>query len=258
MCTKWYFDNLVLDANVSPSTENAQFPASNIADPRRTKVFRSLADTAHVYFDFGAAEEIDSVILVDHTLHGFGIATASLELNTVASWSSGAPVTIPITVDDANGIAFGKHSSVVNYRYAKLILTSDLDYCELSKVFIGKERVISAVTDFDYPLGFKRNSAGTKTKNRYNQTFVDEVATFRSITGALKVMTNDEMDVISELDKICSNVRPFFLRFDSGEVELLNDNDEMSGYFMLANEISFQKIRGNYWETGQMTFEEAG
>lgn len=258
MCTRWYFNNLAEDATLSPSTENALFPATNIQDPRRTKVFRSLSNSSHVYFDFGAAEEIDSIVLVDHLLNGFGFTAATLELNSVPTWTSGAPVSIAVEIDQENGIAFGKHTSIVNYRYAKLLLTSSLGYCEVSKVFIGKEEVISSQVDFSYPLNFSRRNSSTIAKNRYNQAFVDVLPSFRQISGSIMTMTKDEVDVLLELDKICSIDRPFFIRFDEDEATLLNDNDVMAGYFRLSDELRFQLVAGGYWNCAGVSMEEAG
>lgn len=256
-CTKWYYNNLVTDASMSASSENALFPLSNISDIRRTKVFRSLTNADHIYFDFGSAEPIDSIVLVDHIFNGFGISTASLELNNVPTWTSGAPVTIAVTIDATNGIGFGKHISTVNYRYAKLLLTSSLSYCELSKIFIGKEAIISDAIDFDYPLKFKRDDKAIISKNRYNQAFVDEVFKVKTITGNLNTMNRDEVDVCLEMDKICSITRPLFVRFEQSVNSLLNDNDELSGYYMFKNEIDLSLVRGGYWN-GTISLEEAG
>lgn len=257
MCTKWYFNNLALDANLSPSTENALFVAENIQDTRRTRVWRSNTNADHIYFDFGAAENIDSIVMVDSLFNGFGFTTASLELNSVATWTMGAPVTIAVTIDTDNGIAFGKNSSVVSYRYAKLILTSTLGYCEVSKIFLGVEQEVSAQVDFTYPLKFGYEDKATVSKNRYNQLFVDEVKRFKSISGSINTMTNAEVDVLMQLDELCSVTKPFFVRFDQAAVNLLNDNDKLSGYYRLSKEPEFTLSSGNYWNTS-LDLEEVG
>lgn len=257
MCTKWYYNNLATSANLSPSSENALYPAENIQDTRRTRVWRSTTNTDHIYFDFGSAENLDSIVLVDSLFNGFGFTTASLELNSVATWTSGAPVTISITIDNTNGIAFGKHSSTVNYRYAKLILTSTLGYCEVSKVFIGVEREVSAQVDFSYPLKYSNQDKSIVAKNRYNQIFVDSIYRFKQISGQINTMTNSEVDVLIELDNLCSTTKPFFVRFDQAAVNLMTDNDVMAGYYRLTKELEFSLSSGNYWNTS-IDMEEVG
>jgi len=257
MCTKWYFNNLAIDANLSPSSEKALYPAENIQDTRRTRVWRSTTNTDHIYFDFGSAEDLDSIVLVDSLFNGFGFTTASLELNSVATWTMGAPVTIAITIDTNNGIAYGKHSSVVSYRYAKLKLTSTLGYCEVAKVFLGVEQEVSAQVDFSYPLKFGHDDKAVIAKNRYNQIFVDEVKRFKNISGNINTMTKDEVDVMLDLDSQCSITKPFFVRFEQTEANLLNDNDQMSGYYRLTKELGFDLTSGGYWNCS-VDMEEVG
>jgi hypothetical protein len=244
-CTKFYFRNLALDAVITPSTENAQFPASNIADARRSKVFRSTTNSDHIYFDFGAAESIDSFFMVGHTFDGLGIVTASLELNNVATWTSGAPVTIPITIDTENDMAFGDVGTPGNYRYAKLIITSTLGYCEIGKIFIGLGSDLGTENDFQYPLSIKFSNNSTIQRNRYGQKFIDEIREQKIFGGEMRSMTNDEVEEIHDLARQCSTTKPFFMRISN--VNVFNDTDRLSGYYYLRDEPEFTFDRGGYW-----------
>lgn len=244
-CSKFYFNNLALDAILTPETENAQFPVENIKDARRTKVFRSTSNSDFIYFDFGSAEPIDSVFLVGHSIDGVGFTTASLELNNVATWTSGAIATIPITIDTANNLAFGELVASVNARYAKLILTSTLGYCEVSKIFIGVGENLGTENDFSYPLNVTFANNSTVQKNRYGQRFVDEVNEQKRFKGDLRTMTNAEVEVIHDLARQCSNTKPFFLRISN--VNIFNDNDRINGYYYLTSEPQFSYESGGFW-----------
>jgi hypothetical protein len=246
MCTKFYFNNLVPEAIVNPSTENALFPASNILDDRRTKVFRSTTNSDHVYFDFGAAESIDSFVAVGHTLNGFGYSTVSLELNNVATWTSGALATISVTIDTLNDIAHGSLVTPVNARYAKLIMTSTLGYCEVSKIFIGRMEEIGT-NDLAYPLKFQMNNLGIVSKNRLGQKFFDSIASQKQFSGSIDAMTNDEVDVIYDLANQCSFDAPFFIRIEDASV--FNDNDRVAGYYYLKDDPVFTYTQGGFWST---------
>lgn len=248
MCTKFYYNNLLESAVVNPSTENAHFPASNILDPRRTKVWRSTTNADHVYFDFGAAEPIDSIVMVGHIINGFGFTTASLELNNVATWTSGAIATIPVTIDTINGIANGELVTPVNARYAKLILTSTLGYCEVSKTFIGIKEEIGTANDFTYPLKIRWDDLASISKNRYGQLFVDEVTMQKSFSGAINTMTNDEVELVYDLFKQNSITRPFFMRIETATI--FNDNDRVAGYYYLEKEPEFNYVSGGFWNVG--------
>jgi hypothetical protein len=244
-CTKFYFNNLALDAVLTPETENAQFPVENIQDARRTKVFRSTSNSDFIYFDFGSAEPIDSIFLVGHTLDGLGFTTASLELNSVATWVGSPGATIAITVDSANNIAFGELGSPVTFRYAKLILTSTLGYCEVSKIFIGVGENLGTENDFSYPLNVTFANNSTIQKNRYGQRFVDEINEQKKFSGDLKTMTNAEVEVIHDLARQNSNTKPFFLRISN--VNVFTDNDRVNGYYYLTSEPQFSYESGGFW-----------
>jgi hypothetical protein len=253
MCTKFYFNNLVSGSVLNPSTENAQFPAENILDSRRTKVFRSNTNSDHVYFDFGAAEPIDSFVAVGHIIDGFGFVSASVELNNVATWTTGAIATIAVTIDNVNGIAHGELVSPVNARYAKLIMTSTLGYCEVSKVFIGVKEEVGTDNDFTFPLTFQMDNRASVQKNRYGQRFVDEITTSKKFRGDLKTMTNDEVDMVYDLANQNSFTKPFFMRIEDAEV--FNDNDRVNGYYYLTEDPSFSYDNGGFWSTS-LSLEE--
>lgn len=252
-CTKFYFNNLTDDAVLTPSTENAQFPAENIQDARRTKVWRSTSNSDHIYFDFGSVEPIDSCFMVGHSLNGLGFTGASLELNNVATWTSGAIATIPLTLDAENNLAFGELVNSVNARYGKLILTSTLGYCEVSKIFVGLGENTGTENDFSYPLSVTFSNNATIQKNRYGQRFVDEVNEQKRLTGEIKTMTNAEVEVIHDLARQNANTKPFFLRISN--VNIFSDSDRMSGYYYLLNEPTFTYESGGFWSV-QLNMEE--
>lgn len=245
-CTKFYFNNLALDAVLTPETENAQFPVENIQDARRTKVFRSTTNSDYIYFDFGSAEPVDSCFLVGHTLDGLGFSgSATLELNNVATWTSGAIATITLTLDTANNLAFGELVASVNARYAKLILNSTLGYCEVSKIFIGVGENLGTENDISYPLNVTFANNSTIQKNRYGQRFVDEINEQKKFSGDLKTMTNAEVEVIHDLARQNSNTKPFFLRISN--VNVFTDNDRVNGYYYLTSEPKFTYESGGFW-----------
>lgn len=247
MCTKLYHNNLVPLANLIPSSENALFPAENIQDARRTKVFRSNTNSDHLYLDFGAAESIDAFLCVGHIINGLGVSTVSVELNNVATWTSGAIATIAVTLDSLNNIGFGSLVTPVNARYAKIIMTSTLGYCELSKVFIGRMNEIGT-NDFNYPLAFSLDNKATIARNRYGQKFVDEIATQKTFKGDISAMTNTECEVIYDLVNNVSTTKPFFMRIEGAQV--FSDPNRVAGYYYLKSEPTFTYSTGGFWSIG--------
>lgn len=247
MCTKFYYNNMADVAVMTPSTENAQFPVENIQDGRRTKVFRSTSNSDYIYLDLGAAEAIDSFVTVGTPLDGFGVSSISVELNNVATWTSGALATISVTIDNLNNIAFGSLVTPVNARYAKIIMTSTLGYCELGKIFLGEMNEIGT-NDFAYPLKYQMNNLTSVSKNRGGQKFFDVVPSQKIFSGSIDAMTNTECDVIYDLANYVSFDRPFFFRIEDAQV--FSDNNRVSGYYYLKDDPVFNYSAGGFWSVG--------
>jgi len=252
MCTKFYWNNLVESAVIDPSTENALFPVENIQDDRRTKVFRSTTNSDHVYLDFGAAEPIDSFVSVGHTVNGFGVSSISVELNNVATWTSGALATITVTIDNVNGVAFGSLVTAVNARYAKIIMTSTLGYCELGKVFIGEMSEIGT-NDFSYPIKYQMNNLGSVQKNKLGQKFFDLQQSQKTISASIDAMTNTEVEVIHEMANSVSFDKPFFMRVEGAQI--FSDSERVSGYYYLKDDPVFNDNQGGFWSV-ELAMEE--
>jgi hypothetical protein len=225
----------------------------NIQDDRRSKVFRSTTNSDHVYFDFGAAEPVDSFVAVGDYINGLGFTAASLELNNVATWTMGALATIPITIDAVNQIAFGKIVTAVNARYAKLILTSTLGYCEVSNIFIGMEDEIGT-NDFQFPLAYKENNSAIVQTNRFGQKFIDEINVRKSFKGSIASMTNAECEIIYDMVNDRSSTKPLFMRIQDAQVFL--DGNRTAGMYYLATDPEFAYTQGGFWAVS-LELEEA-
>lgn len=249
---RFYVYNEIENGVLTASSENASFPLENLKDGRRTKVYRSNSNSDHIILDMGGFKPIDSFCMVDHTLHGFNLASLTLELNSTNNWTSPA-LSIPITIDYENGIALYEFATPVSYRYARLVMTSTSGYCELSKVFIGLRSTYAEV-DFSYPLNFQINDLSTVTKNRYGQRFIDEVATQRVIKAKIDYIPKANIDDFLDWLGIVSNTRPFFINFDNGQ--MANNVNRFNGYYYLGSEPSLTLTTGNYWSL-DLTLEEA-
>jgi len=242
MSTKFFALNQVESAIITPSTVNAQFPASNLKDPRRTKVFRTTAGSGFVVFDFGESVDIDSFLICDNGREGFNLSSLTFKVNNVNSWVT-PMFTSPVVLDYVFGLGKVQTPTVLSARYVRLDFTSPEDFCEISNVFIGKMSEI--LTDVTYPIDFKQNNLAVVAKNRLGQRFVDEIATAKEVGVSLAFLTKDEMDAVFEVLDYCSNTRPLWLIFDS--TEITNNNNRIGGYFYLKDDPQLQYVAGNFW-----------
>jgi hypothetical protein len=252
MTIRFYVYNEFENGVLSASSENATFPLSNLKDDRRTKVYRSITNSDSMVLDMGSIKPIDSFCMVSHTFSGFNLSSLTLELNNVNTWTS-PPVSIPITIDYVNGIALYEFNATVNYRYARLVLSSTSGFCELSKCFLGLRSVYADV-DFSYPLNFQVNNLSTVVKNRYGQRFIDEIGTQRIIKAKIDYVPRESIDSFMDWLNLVSNTKPFFINFDNGQLAV--DVNRFNGFYYLSTEPTLNLTSGNFWSL-DLTLEEA-
>jgi len=244
------YENLIKSATITPSTVSAQYPVANLVDDRRSKVYRSTANSDSIVIDLGSAKDLNAFAIV-HNGTSFGVNTVTLELNSSDSWASPA-VSQVITLDTTHGVGYHIFGSTQTYRYARIVLTSTLGYCEVSKIFLGKYASIGELT-FEYPIKYKQNNNSTVTKNRLGQRFIDLINTQKEISGSISTMTKEELAPLLTMLDYTSFTLPIWLIFPEGNIT--TDNDRINGYYYLKDDPTLNFVVGNYWNT-ELSFEE--
>lgn len=249
---KFYSSNLLDQALLTPSSQNLLFPVTNLNHPFRTKVFRSTSNTSNLVMDFGETSEMDSILVVDDPRNGFGVSTITLELNTVNTWTTPAFSQV-LTMNTYQGLAYAEFP-LKTYRYARLVMTSTLGYCELSKFFIGKAIGFESGMGIDLGWNFADKELSTVKENRYGQKFVDVVARQRQMSFSINTMTKDELDQVFEVYDSKGITEPFFVRI--GTDGMINDKDRFAGMFYLNSIPSITNKAFGLYDIS-MTLEEA-
>jgi len=246
------YDNLVKKSTIITNTENAQFPADNIKDDRRSKVYRSTGNTAQVVFDFGIARDVNTFAIVSSSLDSFGFTDLTLEFNTSDTWDS--PIySEPISFSMIHGFGYVVLPETINLRFARLVATNTAGYCEIGKVFFGVYAEIGQLS-FEYPIAFRQNNNAIITKNRLGQRFVDEINTQKEISGNISTMTKEEFSPLLDILDYCSVTIPLWLIFPEGNIT--EDNQRLNGYYYLKDEPLMRFEVGNYWSV-TLNLEEA-
>lgn len=244
------YNNLIKTAALTPSTVSAQYPVANLVDDRRTKVYRSTTNSDNIEIDLGSAQDINAFSIV-HNGTAFGVSTVTLELNSTNVWTSPA-VSQVITLDTTHGFGYHIFNIDQNYRYARIVLTSSLAYCEVSKIFLGKYASIGELT-FEYPIKYKQNNNSSVTKNRLGQRFIDLINTQKEISGSISTMTKEEVAPLLSMLDFTSFTLPIWIIFPEGNIT--TDNDRINGYYYLKDDPTLSFVIGNYWNT-ELNFEE--
>lgn len=223
-CFKIYSDNLVDQATIVASSENALFPVSNLQDPRRSKVYRSTSNSDNVVLDFQESSEVNGIFIVADKRAGFGVSTVTIEFNGTDSWGSPAEsVSVPFST--VHGIGYVELPTTISYRFARIVLTSSLGYCELSKVFIGKDIGLTRSIGFGWTL--KDEELSQKQKNRYGQTFVDVILRQKIIGFALRNLQKEDLALINNMLDYVGETKPFYIRL--GDNSMVDDYRRFSG-----------------------------
>lgn len=223
-CFKIYDHNLIDQATITCSSENALFPASNLKDPRLSKVYRSTSNSDSLVLDFQETSEINGIFVVASKRDGFGVSTVTIEFNATTNWASPA-VTVSVPLSIKHGIGYVELDTTIAYRFARIVLTSSLGYCELSKVFIGKDIGLTRTIGFGWTI--KDEDLSKKQKNRYGQTFVDLVLRQKVIGFALKNMQKEDLAIINEMLDRVGETGAFYIRL--GDETMVDDYRRFSG-----------------------------
>lgn len=243
MTMRFYVNNLVKSATITPSEVNAQFPVSNLKDDRRTKVYRSNTASCNIVFDFGITSEIDSIALVDSNISSFGFTSATIELNATDVWSSPS-VSQSLTIDTDTGWINYNWTSIQNYRFARLVLTNGTAPIEVSKIFLGKATYLEGVC-FGYPINFKYDNRSSSIQNRYGQKFIDEINTQKLLDGSIPSLNKTELDTVLEVLDYASFTKPIWLNLDASN--FLNTPNRVCGYYYLSDDPELTLQAGNFW-----------
>lgn len=224
-----YSDNLLHQSIISASSENLLFPLSNLKDPRRSKVFRSNTGSDSIVLDFEETSEVDSFIMTDNKLTGFGVSTITLEFNGTNEWSSPAATEV-VSFSPIHGVGFAEFTTK-SYRFCRIVMTSTLGFCELGKIFIGKKLDIGRSINFGWTI--KDNELSNKQVNRYGQIFTDLIMRQKTISASMSLLDKDQLDKIFSWLDLVGETKPFFIKL--GCDNMINDYRRFSGMVYLSD-----------------------
>lgn len=228
--TVFYAYNLVDDAIITASSENASFPASNLQDSRRTKVFRSTSTSCNIVLDIKTAEPVDSFAISENPTYGFGFITPiTIEANATNEWTSPAFSTTLTASDLDQEHGFGyKEFTSQEYRFWRLSFNGS-SYVEVSNFFLGSKIDLST-NDFDVQFSFSDEDIVSSETNNYGQRFFDDWGKQRSLLTTISYMNKTEVDLFLEMYDHNRTIKPVYIRFDC---DILNEINRFNGPYFL-------------------------
>lgn len=241
MGTKFYQNGsnlaLSLSTTITASNEDANFPASNITDPRTTKVWKSTSGTANIVLDFGSALAVDTILVIPSSLTSpaFGYDSITIEAHTSDVWTSPSFST-SLTPNSTFGFGF-KEFTAETYRYWRLTYTVSSGNIEVSKLFIGSATTLTT-NGIDFGWSFHEEDRSRVTENRYGQRFVDVINDQKAIAASIKTMNKAELDIVANMFNSHNAGQPLWIVIDTQENNI-NDLERTAGYFYLKGRPKF-------------------
>lgn len=223
-------DNVVLSA----STSNTNFPVSNLADPRRTRVWRSNGVAAageSVVIDLQSAEEIDSFAIVFDPASGIKYsetAVIRLQANATNSWATPA-VNVVVTPDDERQVLTHFFTSAEEYRYWRVLIVdvgNPYGYIEIPKILLCKATVLAQNPEIGWTYSVDDDSRVTRTP--YGQEYVDNYNIKRGFKFNFKAMSFDDFEDLLQIYERLGNAGHLAICLDT--TSLMFDKDRFFLY----------------------------
>ncbi len=231
--------------NISCTSENVSYPLSNLKHPFSSKVFRSTATSDSVVFDFGSVQSVDSIAVRSTYQSGWGHGDLTIEANGTDEWSSPA-YTSTLSVDVNKDIAFTLLETAVNYRFWRITGTDLSNVFELSSVFIGLMLMPERNIDFNWSFDSKDLS---KIKyNRYGQKFIDVIASTKSMTASIKLLSSTGMKDLLEMSEYLGTTKDLWVIVDN-DASFSDSKELFAGQFYLKKKLKFINISFGLYNT---------
>jgi len=244
---KWNIFNLVDqdETDITASSENAFFPASNLKHPFSTKVFRSETGTAtaSIVFDFKTVENVNAILIRSDIANGWGFTgNLTIEANIADSWGTPAYSTT-LGYDATFNVAAKYLDTAETYRYWRITATGT-SYLELANIFIGE--YFEAGKNISMPMKYEDRSLDKVSTNKFGQDFITENGTVRYISGDIKMLDKDEMKLLLDQFNYAGTSKPIWVTLDPLE-QFSSDVELFSGQFRLTKKPVYDNIVYNYY-----------
>jgi hypothetical protein len=187
---QFFYNNLFDSATLTASSEDSDFPASNLQHAFRTKVWRTAgatAGTANLVIDHGSAKAVTAIILTNYNWAS-APGTFDLEFNATDAW--GAPsATVDLTsVFAVTPDTYGNRNVILStfasksYRYNRLNIVyspgaTPTDW-DLGRIFIGT--YFEPTNDYRYQHSEKIIDPSYISQSVGGQDHVDEISKYRT------------------------------------------------------------------------------
>lgn len=249
-------DNLVLSSTLTSSTENVNFPLSNLKNILRSKRFRTISNTTQsITIDMGSAKDVDSVILLfakEGNLTFSGSEVITIQANATDVWTT--PSIDQVMTLSQYRQASHYFSTTESYRYWRVTITdpsSSSSYIELGKIVIGKSLDIQCAQN-GFIMAYDDNTK--RQTNDYGTAYADIFPVIKTMNIDYNVLDYDTITMLENVFLSVGSYIPVFMCLD--EMELLFNKDHLSIYGLFSDKFSATHINYNLFNSSGFKITE--
>lgn len=205
------------DTDISVSSANAQYPASNLKEDHSTKTVQSAEgiDELDITLDFKTQEEVDTVLIRSNALETLGHnALVTIEANFIDDFSA-PPFSTTLTVDPRYGIGAAEFTEVT-YRYWRLRFVTGGDQVSVSNVFIGKKIELED-NNIDFGWKYRIKDRSNFRRNKYGQRFINSRNKIKNISAQFNYLNQEELEALIDIIEENGETIPIWLIVDKDE-----------------------------------------
>lgn len=240
---------------ITATTENANFPVSNLARFSRSRVWRSTSVTAvqRIVFDLRTTEEIDSFVVLFNPMQGEGVkfsegAVIKLQANATNVWSAPA-VNVTLSIDEGYDVITHFFATAQTYRYWALEITdigNAYGYIEIAKIILAKGTQLGQAPEIGFTdtLTDQSNIAETPYGHRYADVFPSR----RRLEFNYSALAEDDIETLQNIFARVGQVTPIALALDP--TATLFDKDRFFLYGYLTEKFQGTNRFYSYFDSG--------
>lgn len=252
-------DNYItMDATqISASTENLNFPLSNLKNPLRSKYFRTTSpDDQSIVFDLITTEDINSVVILFPKENGIKLTNAvniRIQANATNNWTSPA-VDQVLSIDNNYEVISHFFTSNQSYRYWRLFVddpTNPYGYIEIGMVWIGlSENIQNAQNGFKWVY----TDLTKVDKTPFNHRYYDRYPKVTSLEFDYQFLDESQIQVLEDIFRRNGTSEPVLIVLDESEVVF--DKDRFLIYGNMNNQFGMSHVRYDIFNQDGMRVEE--
>lgn len=236
------YNNLIDVNTITPSTEDSDYPASNLQEIHLTSTWRTTALTAQtlvINAGSGNVMSANCIVIANHNLSGS--ASISIQAATADSWGSPAA---SAAVAWRDGIIVFYFASDLSFQYYRLLLDDQANtdgYLEMGRVSLAEFMEFDPSSISNFVIEDVRTDSVADTIT--NQMYADQGVGYRTFEYRFPHTSFTNFDKVRTLWDTVGRHKPFFfMNFTSRFTEI------EPAYVRLEGDLT-EKINPNlFWE----------